>query len=228
MARTVIATGGTGALGRAVVHVFLEAGDRVVVPWVEAGERDDLAAAQGEAVDAGRLALVEADVAEEEGALAVAREAGEPFVLVNGVGGFGGGRPVHETSLDVWDRMYRMNLRTAVAMCRAVVPGMVARGSGVVLNVASAAAPARPEGLAAYAASKDAVVVLTETLQKEVAAHGLRVNAVAPTTIDTPANREAMPDADRSAWTPPERIAAVLRWLASDEAVAVRGGVVPV
>jgi NAD(P)-dependent dehydrogenase (short-subunit alcohol dehydrogenase family) len=228
MARTVIATGGTGALGRAVVHVFLEAGDRVVVPWVEGGERDDLAAAEGEALDAGRLALVEADVAEEEGALAVAREAGEPFVLVNGVGGFGGGRPVHETSLDVWDRMYRMNVRTAVAMCRAVVPGMVARGSGVVLNVASAAAPARPEGLAAYAASKDAVVVLTETLQKEVAAHGLRVNAVAPTTIDTPANREAMPDADRSAWTPPERIAAVLRWLASDEAVAVRGGVVPV
>ncbi|MDX1650614.1 MAG: SDR family NAD(P)-dependent oxidoreductase, partial [Myxococcota bacterium] len=223
-----IVTGGTGALGRAVVRSFLDAGDRVVVPWVASDERDALAEAEREALDAQRLVLREADVAEDAGAQAVAADAGPTDVLVNGVGGFGGGSPVHETALEVWDRMYRMNVRTAVAMCRAVVPGMVDRGRGVVLNVASAAAPARPEGLAAYAASKDAVAVLTETLQKEVAAAGLRVNAVAPTTIDTPANREAMPDADRSAWTPPARIAAVLRWLASDEAAAVRGAVVPV
>lgn len=228
MARTVIATGGTGALGRAVVAAFLEAGDRVVVPWVVAEERDALLEEQRGPADAGRLVLLEADVAEEEGAGAVAEAAGETGVLVNGVGGFAGGTPVHETSLEVWDRMYRMNVRTAVAMCRAVVPGMLARGRGVVLNVASAAAPARPEGLAAYAASKDAVAVLTETLHKEVGARGLRVNAVAPTTIDTPANRRAMPDADRAAWTPPARIAAVLRWLASDDAAAVRGGILPV
>ena len=228
MARTVIATGGTGALGRAVVRAFLEAGDRVVVPWVSAEEREAMAAEEAEALDAARLVLLEADVADEAGARAVAKEAGPTDVLVNGVGGFGGGTPVHETALDVWDRLYRMNVRTAAAMCRAVVPGMLERGRGVVLNVASAAGPARPEGLAAYAASKEAVTVLTETLQKEVGERGLRVNAVAPTTIDTPANREAMPDADRSAWTPPARIAAVLRWLASDEAVAVRGAVVPV
>jgi NAD(P)-dependent dehydrogenase (short-subunit alcohol dehydrogenase family) len=228
LARTVIATGGTGALGRAVVAAFLEAGDRVVVPWVVAEERDALLGEQRAAADAGRLVLLEADVAEEEGARAVAEAAGEAGVLVNGVGGFAGGTPVHETSLEVWDRMYRMNVRTAVAMCRAVVPGMLDRGRGVVLNVASAAAPARPEGLAAYAASKDAVAILTETLHKEVGGRGLRVNAVAPTTIDTPANRRAMPDADPAAWTPPARIAAVLRWLASDDAAAVRGGILPV
>lgn len=228
MARTVIVTGGTGALGRAVVRAFLEAGDRVVVPWIVAVERAALEEAQRSALDAGRLVLLEADVAEEAGARATVEAAGATDVLVNGVGGFGGGAPVHETDLALWDRMLRMNLRTAVAMCRAVVPGMLARGRGVILNVASAAAASRPAGLAAYAASKEAVIVLTETLQKEVASGGLRVNAVAPTTIDTPANREAMPEADRSSWTPPERIAAVLRWLASEEAEVVRGGVVPV
>lgn len=228
MARTVIATGGTGGLGRAVVRAFLEAGDRVVVPFVVEAERDAVAAAEREAVAAERLVLVAADVAEDEGAAAVAKAAGETHVLVNGVGGFGGGTPVHETGLEVWDRMYRMNVRTAAAMCRAVVPDMLRRGAGVVLNVASAAGPARPAGLAAYAASKEAVTVLTETLQKEVGARGVRVNAVAPTTIDTPANREAMPDADRSTWTAPERIALVLRWLACEDAAAVRGAVVPV
>jgi len=98
----------------------------------------------------------------------------------------------------------------------------------VVLNVASRAAIDRPAGFAAYSASKAAVLVLTETLQREVASDGLRVNAIVPTTIDTPANRAAMPKADFSQWTPPERIAAVLLWLASDAGATVRGGFIPV
>ncbi len=228
MSRTVIVTGGTGALGTRVVDAFLEAGDRVVVPWIVPKERERLLAHAGSAVEAGRLELVEADVAEGSGAEAVAAAAGEARVLINGVGGFGGGTAVDETDLELWDRMFRMNVRTAVAMCRAVVPGMRARGAGSIVNVASQAAPGRPPGLAAYAASKDAVIVLTETLQKEVVTAGIRVNAVSPGTIDTPANREAMPDADRSSWTPPERIAGVMRWLASDAAATVRGAVIPV
>jgi NAD(P)-dependent dehydrogenase (short-subunit alcohol dehydrogenase family) len=124
--------------------------------------------------------------------------------------------------------MYRINLRTAVAMTRAALPGMLARGRGVVLNLASRAALERPAGLAAYAASKEAVLVLTETLQKEVAGRGVRVNALVPTTIDTPANRAAMPKADFRLWTPPERIAAVLLFLASEAGATVRGGAIPV
>ena len=228
MARTVIVTGGTGALGRTVVRSFLEAGDRLVVPWVAARERDALQDEARDAVRDDRLVLLEADVAEAAGAAAVSEAAETAEVLVNGVGGFAGGTPVHETPLELWDRMLRINARTAWAMCGAVVPGMLARGGGVILNVAATVAGTRPAGLAAYATSKAAVVVLTETLQKEVAHRGLRINAVAPTTIDTPANRAAMPDADPAAWTPPARIAAVLRWLASEEARAVRGAVVPV
>jgi len=191
-------------------------------------ERDAIAAEEGPAVASGRLVLIEADLAEDTGARAVAAALPDVDVLVNGVGGFAGGAPLHETDLEVWDRMFRTNVRTAVAMSRAVLPGMLARGRGSIVNVASRAAFERPPGLAAYAASKAAVVALTESLQREVLAHGLRVNAVVPTTIDTPANRAAMPGADFSLWTPPARIADVIHWLASDASATVRGALVPV
>jgi NAD(P)-dependent dehydrogenase (short-subunit alcohol dehydrogenase family) len=226
--RVVIVTGGSGALGRSVVSRFLSAGDRVVVPWIVKRERDALEAAEAAALKAGSLVLVEADVAEESGAHAAAAALAGAEVLVNGVGGFAGGQALHEGDLDVWDRMFRMNVRTTVAMSRAVLPGMLARGRGAIVNVASRAAFERPAGLAAYAASKAAVVALTESLQKEVETRGVRVNAIVPTTIDTPANRAAMPDADFSLWTPPAKIAEVIFWLASDAGATVRGGLVPV
>jgi NAD(P)-dependent dehydrogenase (short-subunit alcohol dehydrogenase family) len=227
-ARTAVVSGGTGALGRAIVATLLSAGGRVVVPWIVAAEREALAGEQAEAVRAGRLLLLEADVAEAPGAEAVARAAGPADLLVNGVGGFAGGAGVLETSLEVWDRMYRMNLRTAVSLCRAVVPGMRDRARGVVVNVAARAALARPAGLSAYAASKDGVLVLTDTLQAELAGRGVRVHAILPSTIDTPANRSAMPGADFSTWTSPAEIARVVAWLASDAAACVRGAHVPV
>ncbi len=219
---------GTGALGRAVVDAFLETGDRVVAPWIVPAERDALAGARADAVRADRLVLPEADVTEEAGAQAVARAAGRAGVLVNGVGGFAGGASVSETSLEVWDRMYRMNLRSAVALSRAILPGMLAQGRGVVVNVAAQAALGRPAGLGAYAAAKDGVLVLTDTLHQEVSERGLRVHALLPSTIDTPANRRAMPGADFSKWTPPAAIAGVIVWLASDAAACVRGARVPV
>jgi NAD(P)-dependent dehydrogenase (short-subunit alcohol dehydrogenase family) len=226
--RVVVVTGGTGALGRAVVDAFLAAGDRVVVPWIVKAELDLCAEAWRDAARVGAVRFVEADVAEPEAAAAVARLAPDAEVLVCCAGGFAGGAPVDATELEVWDRMYRMNLRTAASMCRAIVPAMRARRRGAVVLVGSRAALERPAGLAAYSASKSAVLVLTETLQREVARDGVRVNAVVPTTIDTPANRAAMPGADFSQWTPPAKIASVIVWLASDTAASVRGGLIPV
>lgn len=227
-ARHTIITGGSGALGRAVVRAFLSAGDRVTVPWVVAREREALEAAEEKAIVAGRLVLVEADLTDDDGAARAVAASGGAEVLVNGAGGYAGGAPVHETELETWDRLHRINVRTAVAMCRAVVPGMIARRSGVILNVAARAALARPPGLAAYSAAKMAVVVLTETLHAELGALGVRVNAVLPATIDTPANRAAMPAADFTAWTAPARIADVLVWLAGPAGSTVRGGLIPV
>jgi NAD(P)-dependent dehydrogenase (short-subunit alcohol dehydrogenase family) len=225
--RTAIVTGGTGALGRAVVAAFLGGGDRVVAPWIVARERDAVSAQFQSALGAGRLLLLEADVAEPDGAGAVARAAGAAAVLVNGVGGFAAGGH-EETAIEVWDQMYRLNVRAAASVTRAVLPGMLERGRGAIVNVAANAALDPPAGIGAYAASKAALVALTRSLAREVAGRGVRVNAVLPTMIDTPANRAAMPDADFSQWTKPEQIAAAIHWLASDAACAVRGALVPV
>lgn len=218
--RNVIVTGGTGGLGQSVVAAFLAAGDRVVVPWIVAAEAERVRARFAHAV------LVEADVADDAGAAAVAKSAGDAAVLVNGVGGFAMGAH-QETPLDVWDRLYRMNVRAAASMTRAALPGMLARGAGAIVNVAAAAALDPPADMGAYTASKAAIVAFTRSLAREVAPKGVRVNAVLPTTIDTPGNRAAMPDANFALWTKPEQIAAAIAWLASDAASGVRGALVP-
>lgn len=220
--RDVLVTGGTGGLGQAVVAAFLAGGDRVVVPWIEARE----AARMRERFGASpHLVLIEADVADAAGAAAAVAQAPALGALVNGVGGFAMG-PHAETALDVWDRLYRMNVRAAAATTRAALPRL-GRGAAIV-NVAAAAALDPPADMGAYTASKAALVAFTRSLAREVAPRGVRVNAVLPTTIDTPANRAAMPDADFSLWTRPEQIAAAIHWLASDAASAVRGALVPV
>lgn len=228
MPRTVIVTGGTGALGSAVVEAFLDAGDRLVVPWIVKAEQQAAEARFAAPLADGRLVLLEADIARSEGAAATLEAAGSPDVLVNAAGGFEGGAPVAEGDPEVFERMLRINLLTAAAMCRAALPGMLARGRGCVVNVASRAVHDTPPGLAAYSASKAGVAVLTTTVAQEVEGRGVRVNAVVPTTIDTPANRAAMPDADFESWTPPESIARVIVWLASEAAATVRGALIPV
>ncbi len=224
--RGVLVTGGTGGLGQAVVGAFLELGDRVTVPWVVEAEAQRLRERFSTPFGDGRLALVDADIAEEAGAAALVAKAGTVDVVVNGAGGFAAGA-LHETELEVWDRLYRVNVRTVAAVCRAALPGLLARGRGAIVNVAAYAALDPPGGLGAYVASKAAVVALTRSLAREVPP-GIRVNAVLPTTIDTPANRAAMPDAEFSRWTRPEQIADTIVWLASDGASAVRGALVPV
>ena len=224
--RGVTVTGGTGGLGQAVVAAFLDGGDRVTVPWVVEAEAQRLRERFATPLGDGRLALVEADIAEEAGAAAMVAQATEFAVVVNGAGGFAGGAH-HETELETWDRLYRTNVRTAAAVCRAALPGLLARGRGAIINVAASAALDPPAGLGAYVASKAAVVAFTRSLARETPP-GIRVNAVLPTTIDTPANREAMPDADFARWTRPEQIADAIVWLASDAASAVRGALVPV
>jgi NAD(P)-dependent dehydrogenase (short-subunit alcohol dehydrogenase family) len=176
----------------------------------------------------GAWSCLEADVTEEAGAAAVTRAVGEAQVLVNGVGGFAGGHDVDATELAVWDRTYRLDLRSAVAVTRALFPAMRRRRRGMIAGVASRAALERPAGLAACAAAKAGLLVLTELLQREVEGNGVRACGLLPTTIDTPASRAAMPGADFSRWTPPRRIAEVVLWLASDAAAPLRGAVIPV
>ena len=219
--RRALVTGGTGALGRAVVERLLNAGAAVHCTWVDRKEADKMEAALGD-----RVRLHQADVTSEPAVTelfdALDRDGGVQ-VLANVVGGFFSGS-LDETDGKTWSRMLAMNSTSAFLCSRAAAAHMRRGNWGRIINVA--AAPALDHGAAdmsAYAASKAAVLNLTESLAKELAADGITANAIVPSIIDTPANRKAMPDADRRTWLTPSEIAAVVAFLASDSAAIVTG-----
>lgn len=221
--RVVVVTGSTGHLGRAVVAGLSAAGARLVL--LDRGR--NAAVPDGDRVVAlGGLDLT--DAASLSGALDQARARfGRIDGLVATVGGFEGGMPVHDTAWDVWERMIGANLQSAVAACRAVVPHLLERG-GRIVTVGARPALAGVAGLGAYGAAKAAVVRLPESLAQELLDRGVTVNCVAPSIIDTPANRAAMPEADPAAWVPPEDLAAVILFLLSNGARSISGATIPV
>lgn len=222
-----IVTGAVGNLGMAVAGALGTAGAKTVLV-----DRSQDRLTQAFAEDPDRYLAGGIDLTSEESVGALVASALERFgridALINTVGGFRGGAPAHEEALATWDMMMTVNLRTTLLTCRAVMPAMLGQGGGSIVNVSAGAALSGPAGLAAYSASKAAVLRLTESLSNEVKAAGVRVNAVLPGTIDTPQNRQAMPDADPSAWVKPEEIAAVVAFLVSDAARAVTGVALPV
>lgn len=231
--RVVVVTGGTGGLGRWVVRAFRERGDRVHVPFrrPEGAEalRTFLAEEAGGASRDG-VRLGRCDVTDAGAVDAFVREtveaSGRIDVLVNGAGGFAAGS-LEETDPDAWRGMMELNATSAFLCSRAVVPAMTEAGGGRILQVASVPALEGGPDMSAYAASKAALVNLTRSLSEELMDRGITVNAVVPTVIDTPANREAMPQADRSTWLDPTEIARVILFLASEEAEIVSGAAVP-
>jgi NAD(P)-dependent dehydrogenase (short-subunit alcohol dehydrogenase family) len=157
----------------------------------------------------------------------VVRKAGRIDALINLVGGFAVGR-VEETDAALWQRMLTMNVTTAFFLSKAVIPHMVARGTGRILHVAAWAAVEPFPGAAAYIVSKSSLVALIKVLALELSGSGVTVNGVLPNTIDTPANRASMPRSDPSTWTKPESIADTLLFLASDEARQISGAAIPI
>ena len=144
--------------------------------------------------------------------------------LLNVTGGFS---MAPATDLGLWDTLWRKNLLTTLNVTRAMLPSMLARNVGAIVNVAARVEPARAQ-MAAYAASKSAVICLTESLAAEVRASGVRVNCVMPSILDTPPNRQAMPDAETHQWVSPEALADVMLFLCSDAARAIHGAAIPV
>lgn len=203
--KAAVVTGGAGALGGAVVDGLLQDGWRVYV------------AGRADLTDA---AAVEAFFGE------IDRKAGRLGLLCNLVGAFAMG-PAVDTDPATWDRMLAANATAPWLAIRAAIPRLRASGGGSIVNVAAAAALGGPvPGMSAYLASKAALVSLTRNLAEELAPDGITVNAVAPTTIDTPANRVAMPGADRGTWLSPGEIAQVILFLAGPAARIVNGNVV--
>ncbi|WP_298231459.1 SDR family NAD(P)-dependent oxidoreductase [uncultured Azohydromonas sp.] len=225
--RVVVVTGAAGNLGRAVARVFSEAGDRLVL--VDRS-RDALAAAFGGDGDTRLLASV--DLLDQEAVTGLGREAVERFgridVLCNLAGGFRMGEAVHETSDGTWDFLFDLNARSVLHAVRAVVPHMLARGGGKVVNVGAFSAQKGLAQMGAYTASKAVVARLTEAMAAELRTRGINVNCVLPSIIDTPENRQAMPEADPALWVAPADLAQVIRFLASEGAKAIHGASIPV
>ena len=228
-ARTVLVTGATGALGTAVTRRLLADGHRVAATWVVKEQAKALRDSIGETE---RLVLVESDVT-DPAAVAntvedVEAELGPVEVLIHLVGAWKGGAPVHNFSLETWDQMLDINLRSAMLCSRAVLPSMRKGGWGRLVLVSSRTAREGRSGQAAYAVAKAGVAVLAETIAEENRGLDLTANVVAPSTLDTPANRAGMLDADFSTWVPLTDVAASISFLASDAAGQLRGAWLPV
>jgi len=224
----VVITGAFGALGHAVAQAFAAQGAQLALLDVTPQPPPDVRA------DFGAAPLVFGGVdlshmeATRRAMAATAMRFGRIDVLVNVAGGFRW-EELEDGEPETWDHLYAMNLRTAVVCCKAVLPAMLERGAGRIINIGAGAAAARAgAGMGAYTASKAGVQRLTESLSEEVKDRGITVNAVLPGTIDTPRNRADMPDSDFSRWVSPEALAAVIVFLASDAARAVTGAAIPV
>ena len=222
MERTAIVTGGTGGLGVAVTQRLLDDGFRVVVPWFDERELERVQ-------EQDRLALVRADLTDPDSAKNVVATAGDSLrAVVNLVGGFAAGGRVHETPVDEFEKQLRLNLRPTYLMAAAAIPVLLAAGGGAIVCVSSRAAVQPFSGAAGYITAKRAVLALVDALHEEYRDDHIRTNAILPSTIDTPANRASMPDADFDRWVKPEEIARVIAFLCSDEAGVTSGAHVPV
>jgi NAD(P)-dependent dehydrogenase (short-subunit alcohol dehydrogenase family) len=223
--RIAIITGGTGALGQAVTLRLLADGATVAVPYAVEKEREQLTQRVA-AADRQRLILKPADVIDVKAMTAFADEVvaarGKIDVLVAGVGGFAGGSLL-ETDLETWKRMLDLNLTSAFSVAKAVVPVMARARYGRVVVVASRAVVPPAGGFIGYTVAKAGVIALTQALSHEVRDQGITVNAVLPSTMDTPANRAAMPDTDRKGWVPVEAVADAIAVLARDASAHITG-----
>lgn len=220
--RRVVVTGGLGALGRRVCAHLASCGAKVAL----VDRVSDESPVEGAVAVIGNVDLT----ASESAAAAMQRAAaalGGLDSLVNVAGGFSWEK-FEGGSLETWDRLYAMNVRTAVVASQQALPHLLAAGQAAIVNIGALAAQKAGVGNSAYAASKAGVARLTESLAEEFKDRGLRVNAVLPSIIDTPANRADMPDADASRWVRPEELASVIAFLLSSKASAVTGACIPV
>jgi NAD(P)-dependent dehydrogenase (short-subunit alcohol dehydrogenase family) len=225
--RVAVVSGGTGALGSVVVAHLLGLGYRVAVPSTNKDSLDRLGRGVGadETVFMGAVADLTRATEVEAFISSVISRFGRVDCLINLAGGYAGGAFVEEFPLDEIDRMLNINFRSALLMCRAVLPGMKARGSGRIVNVASLPAVTPKPRTGPYAIAKRAVITLTETIAEEGKGSGVTANAIAPGIIVTDANREAMPGSDVSRWVTPEEIAHLIAFLCSAHGGLLNGNV---
>ena len=220
--KTALVTGADGGLGMHVTKALLDAGFLVagLAPKIKQSDFDNSRfTALPSRLDSPEAAKRSAD--------AVITKFGKIDVLAHLVGGFAGGPSVAETDDTTFRRMFEMNVDSAFHILRAVLPHMQKAGNGRIIAIGSRAAESPGAGVGAYSASKAALVSLIRTIAVENKDSGITANVILPGTIDTPANRKAMPKADITNWVQPAAIASLIVWLASDAAGDMTGAVIP-
>jgi len=221
--KTALITGAKGGLGTYVTQTFLAAGANVVGVSRSIQQTD---------FPDPRFSAVPGELSSREAAQAIANAVMGRFrridILVHLVGGFAGGTPVAETEDATFERMLDLNLRSAFHILRAVIPVMRASGSGRIVAIGSRAAVEPQPLIAAYSASKSALVTLMRSVAMENKDSGITANVILPGTMDTPANRAADPAADVTKWIDPQQVANLALWLVSDAASQVTGSMIPV
>ena len=221
--KVALVTGANGGLGTHVTRALLDAGFTVVglAPRIRAGAFDHphftAVPATLDSLDAARKATD-----------TVISRFGKIDVLAHLVGGFAGGQSVADTDDATFHRMFEMNLKSAFHILRAVIPYMRQAGEGRIIAIGSRAAEDPGPSVGAYSASKAALVSLVETVARENKDAGITANVILPGTMDTPANRKAMPGADTSQWVQPASVASLILWLAGDAGKDVTGAAIPV
>ena len=232
--RVVLITGANGALGRAVSGKIAASGARVALTGRKREPLDELASELTQELGlSGDRAMVQASdlgKSDEVRSLveAVAGRWGGIDALVNLAGGWRGGKALAELSDEEWDFALEMNLRSAFLVNRAVLPFMVKKGWGRIVNISSRAAESPGPKQAAYNVAKAGVIALTGSIAAEYRKSGIAANVILPSIIDTPSNRSQMPDADASRWVHPQELASLIVYLLSDEGGSLNGAAIPV
>ena len=214
--KRVVVTGGAGVLGASVAEVAKTQGAEVFLLDVV------------DKPDAAESAYFQVDLLDQQSVKNCLEQIGPIDCLANIAGGFDMGPTVYESTEDLWESMFSINVTTLRRVLACAVPMMIESGSGSIVNVGAMGALKASGNMGAYSAAKSAVMRLTESLSEEVKHQGINVNAVLPSLIDTPRNRSDMPDADFSGWVNPRDLAKVICFLLSKESKAVHGALVPV
>ncbi len=221
--KVVLVTGANGGLGVNVTQAFLDAGATVVGTSRKIQQSD---------FNSANFAAISADISTREGAKIVVDQVvarfGKLDILAHTVGGFAGGQSIVQTDDETFQRMLDLNLNCVFHILRAAVPALRSTGNGRIIAIGSRAALEPGGKVGAYSASKAAMVALIRTAALENKDAGLTANVILPGTMDTPANRKAMPNADFSKWVRPATVASLMTWLAGDPGKDVNGAVIPV
>ena len=223
----VVVTGAAGALGSTTAELFFRAGANLALVDISFAKLT-----HPRWKNAKNVGLFETDLTDLNSVKSSVANIVDRFkqidCLANVAGGFKMGTMVHETSVADWEFMLNLNAKSVFLMCRSVIPHMLEKKKGKIVNVAARAATEGKAKMAPYCVSKAAVITLTQSLAAEHKMNNINVNCILPGTIDTPTNRADMPDANFSNWVPTTDLANEILHLCSEQAKGVTGAAVPV